>query len=288
MPTKQQPERSVARTYRAAIKLGENYVTLEETITLPIGATEEEIAQAVALGWTIYAAQHTAVAEQITQAGANAPKALAPAPRLASLKQRGYIDGMAEQLNIAPEDLIAEAARLGVTSWEEMTHEQASHLIDALKTRVAEMEARIAEDHAEQDRCGAEGRVQRQGPGRHTTPRTDPERLSSVCEVLRQAEAAAGIGRREAPAQGERQITIREPNAPASDAQLNLIVSETAGMSNPMLESKQAQLNGAAGQKVRINDLRNKEKLVGLGLTKAQASAVIRALKAGLVGARAA
>jgi hypothetical protein len=289
MATKPQTDRNVSRTYRAAIRLGENYVTLEETITLPLHATDEEVAQAVALGWMIYTAQQSAIAEQIANVEANAPKAPAPAPKPASQKQRAYIDSMFEQLNIVPENQIAEAAHFGVTSWEEMTHDQASHMIDALKPRVAELEARNAhQEHTQREqRQSQDCTPRRQGPGRNSP---DPARVRAAREVLHQAEQTAGIGRREAPepAEGERQITIKEPDAPASDAQLNLIVRETAGMNNEMLQSKQAQLNRAADQKVKVNDLRNKEKLQALGLNKAQASAVIQALKAGIVGARAA
>jgi hypothetical protein len=48
------PEATVSRTYRAAIRIGEDYVTLEETIVLPLDASDEEVAKAVDLGWRIY------------------------------------------------------------------------------------------------------------------------------------------------------------------------------------------------------------------------------------------
>jgi hypothetical protein len=35
-------DRTVARTYRAAIRIGEDFITLEETIALPIDASDEE------------------------------------------------------------------------------------------------------------------------------------------------------------------------------------------------------------------------------------------------------
>jgi len=43
-PRKSGEERLVSRTYRAAIRLGEDFITLEETITLPLDASDEEVA----------------------------------------------------------------------------------------------------------------------------------------------------------------------------------------------------------------------------------------------------
>ena len=47
MPTPRNDERSVTRTYRAAVRLGEDFITLEETVTLPLDATDEEVQKAV-------------------------------------------------------------------------------------------------------------------------------------------------------------------------------------------------------------------------------------------------
>ena len=46
-PRKSSDERLVSRTYRAAIRLGEDFITLEETISLPLDASDEEVTQAV-------------------------------------------------------------------------------------------------------------------------------------------------------------------------------------------------------------------------------------------------
>jgi hypothetical protein len=65
---KAQHEPSVSRTYRAAVKIGEDYVTIEETITLDVDATDAQIAQAVELGWRIFKAQQDSAKAQILEA----------------------------------------------------------------------------------------------------------------------------------------------------------------------------------------------------------------------------
>ena len=76
-PRKGSDERLVSRTYRAAIRIGEDFITLEETITLPLDAADEEVAQAIDLGWRIYRAQREAAESQIgdirSTVGAPAP-----------------------------------------------------------------------------------------------------------------------------------------------------------------------------------------------------------------------
>ena len=49
-PRKNSDERMVSRTYRAAIRIGEDFITMEETIALPLDASDEEVTQAVDLG----------------------------------------------------------------------------------------------------------------------------------------------------------------------------------------------------------------------------------------------
>jgi hypothetical protein len=49
-----QPERGVTRIYRVASKIGEDFHTVEMTVTLPVGATDAEIAEAIDLGTRIY------------------------------------------------------------------------------------------------------------------------------------------------------------------------------------------------------------------------------------------
>src|SRR5204863_10039203 len=65
-PRKSGDERLVSRTYRAAIRIGEDFITLGETVTLPLDASDEEVAQAVDLRWRIYRAQREAAEAQIT------------------------------------------------------------------------------------------------------------------------------------------------------------------------------------------------------------------------------
>ena len=48
---------TIARTFRTAMRIGEDFITLEETITMPTDATDDDLEQAVQLGWRIYRAQ---------------------------------------------------------------------------------------------------------------------------------------------------------------------------------------------------------------------------------------
>ena len=64
-------EALVSRTYRAAIKSGDDYITIEETISLPPTASDSEIAQAVDTGLRIFRAQQSAVEAQMAELGAS-------------------------------------------------------------------------------------------------------------------------------------------------------------------------------------------------------------------------
>jgi hypothetical protein len=138
-PATEQP-RGISRTYRAAIRLGEDYLTLEETITLSIDASDDEISQAVDLGWRIYAAQRAAAELQVSEIRAGMP-AVQPSIRLrdpeipASDKQRNYIVTLQTQLGWSSEQLTAYAGEQAV-DLVSMTKGQASAFIDSLK-RVA-------------------------------------------------------------------------------------------------------------------------------------------------------
>ena len=57
MPTPSRTDAGVTRTLRAALKIGEDYVTIEESITLARDASDADIQAAVALGWRIYTQQ---------------------------------------------------------------------------------------------------------------------------------------------------------------------------------------------------------------------------------------
>jgi hypothetical protein len=123
---------SITRTMRAAIRIGEDFYTLEETITLPADANEAAITQAVALGWQIYRAQRAAAEAQIEEMRGS----IVAAPILASEKQRNYIAALQTQAGWSSEQLAHAATGLGF-DLATMTHAQASVLIDAMKNNQA-------------------------------------------------------------------------------------------------------------------------------------------------------
>src|SRR5919199_1628984 len=112
-PRKSGDERTVSRTYRAAIRIGEDFITLEETIALPLDASDDEVAQAVELGWRIYRAQKEAAEAQIADIrgtiGAPAPITVRDPDSPASDKQRNYIATLQENLTWSSEQLAAYA-----------------------------------------------------------------------------------------------------------------------------------------------------------------------------------
>jgi hypothetical protein len=135
-PRKSGDDRLVSRTYRAAIRLGEDFITLEETISLPLDASDEEVTQAVDLGWRIYRAQREAAEAQITDVRGSAP---APAPITirdpdapASDNQRNYIANLQDKLAWNSEQLATYADEQQV-DLVTMTKGQASTFIDGLK-----------------------------------------------------------------------------------------------------------------------------------------------------------
>ena len=135
-PHAEQPHRMVTRTYRAAVRLGEDFITLEETISLPIDASDEEVVQAVDLGWRIYRAQRAAVEEQVThvrETGAHAaPITIKDPDAPASDKQRNYIAALQDELTWTSEQ-IGGYAREQQIDLVTMTKGQASSFIDGLK-----------------------------------------------------------------------------------------------------------------------------------------------------------
>jgi hypothetical protein len=152
-------DRTIARTYRAAIRIGDDFITLEETITLPLDAADDEVAQAVDLGWRIYRAQRAAAEAQIAEirAAAGTPPAITvrdpDAP--ASERQRTYIGTLQESLGWSGEQLAAYAAEQHVDLIA-LTKGQASAFIDELK-KLAEERASYtpAPQAAELARAGA-------------------------------------------------------------------------------------------------------------------------------------
>ncbi|MGQ9895188.1 MAG: hypothetical protein ACUVSY_15435, partial [Roseiflexus sp.] len=137
-------EATVSRTYRAAIRIGEDYITLEETIVLPLDAGDEEVAKAVDLGWRIYRAQREAIDTQI--AGIRETQPAPPSPTIrdpdapASERQRHYIAALQEDLAWTNEQLASYAQEHHV-DLVTMTKGQASTFIDSLKKIAEERQA---------------------------------------------------------------------------------------------------------------------------------------------------
>jgi hypothetical protein len=132
-------QQTVTRTYRAAVRLGEDFVTLEETITLPLQASDDEIQQAVSLGWRIYQAQQESLEAQVASLRESRPAASAPGSRTirnpeapASDKQRQLIGTLQQNLHWSEQQLAAHAMQRG-TPLAQLTKGQASAFIDDLK-----------------------------------------------------------------------------------------------------------------------------------------------------------
>jgi hypothetical protein len=149
---------TVTRTYRASIRIGDDFMTLEETVSLPLDASDEDIAQAVALGWRIYQAQQESLEAQVAQmreARLAAAPAASSTPTIrepdapASERQRSYINRLQQGLAWSDEQLAHYASEQGVRLVD-LTRGQASNFIDGLK-RLAE------EQPAYQTEAGAAG-----------------------------------------------------------------------------------------------------------------------------------
>jgi hypothetical protein len=129
-------QRMVSRTYRAAIRIGEDFITMEETIALPLDASDEEVTQAVDLGWRIFRAQREAADAQVTDIrsaiGTPAPITVRDPDSPASDKQRNYIVTLQDNLAWNSEHLAAYAEEQSV-DLVTMTKGQASLFIDGLK-----------------------------------------------------------------------------------------------------------------------------------------------------------
>ncbi|HMO56095.1 MAG TPA: hypothetical protein PKA05_10515 [Roseiflexaceae bacterium] len=159
---KNDEQRSVTRTYRAAIRIGEDFITLEETITLPIDASDDDVTRAVDLGWRIYQAQRGAVDAQVggireTMGTATAITVRDPdAP--ASEKQRNYISALQEDLSWTSDQLggYAHEQQIDLVT---MTKGQASAFIDGLK--------KLAEERVA---YGDGGRVRSAARGENSQP----------------------------------------------------------------------------------------------------------------------
>jgi hypothetical protein len=131
-------ESLVTRTYRAAIKSGDDYITIEETISLPPTASDNEIAEAVDTGLRIFRAQQSAVEAQmaaIRDAHPAAPLRIADPDAPASEKQRSYLEYLVTTLELSDAQM-QTTLREHNTSYETLTKSQASEIIDRLKGQV--------------------------------------------------------------------------------------------------------------------------------------------------------
>lgn len=126
--------KTITRTYRASIRIGEDFITLEEVVCLPLGATDEDISLAVDLGWRIYRAQREAVQEQVAdvRGGAAQPMTIKEPDAPASDKQRNFIAKLQGDLGWSSEQLAVYAGEQG-TDLVSLTKSQASTFIDGLK-----------------------------------------------------------------------------------------------------------------------------------------------------------
>jgi hypothetical protein len=252
-------QQSIMRIYRVAIKHGEDYTTVEDAVTLPVGASQELIDQAVATGLAIFEAQRLAVEAQISQIRQSAP-APTPEPE-ASDGQRKLIDNLANEIGMSHEELGELAAKNGVESWETLTKRQAGVLIDELKRRKAALSERPR--HEEPPTRQRQEPQATQGPTRRGPP---AEQLTRARAAQAEAHERAGM-----PAPGDR---IRNLNDPATDAQLRAITREVNKKGDRRLTALAGQMRAVVGE-INPKDLRDPEFLDDLQLTKGQASQLI-------------
>lgn len=140
-------EPQITRTFRAAIRCGEDFITVEETIALPIDASDGDIARAMELGRRIFDAQRQAAADQIEEIRPRASAPTAPSgggagytgdpfsslPDMpATMKQRNYIAMLQDKLDWSNEQLAAFAQERSV-DLVDMTKPQASAMIEEMK-----------------------------------------------------------------------------------------------------------------------------------------------------------
>ena len=129
-----QPERGVTRIYRVASKIGEDFHTVEMTVTLPVGATDAEITEAIDLGTRIYQAQSTAMLAEISALRAAIP----PVPLLRpSPPTQPQLDKVGQlQARLSAATTAAVYKELNIPGVAPQTKAQASALIDRLKAIV--------------------------------------------------------------------------------------------------------------------------------------------------------
>ena len=129
-------EPMVTRTLRAAVKIGDDYYTVEETITLPPGATEAQIDAAIDTGRRIYEAQRVAVSTQLgtlrEDARSSAGTASAAADTPASDKQRHFLERIGGDLGWSTARVADFARSVVEADLQTLTKDQASRVIDGL------------------------------------------------------------------------------------------------------------------------------------------------------------
>jgi hypothetical protein len=126
-----QPEHGVTRTYRVASKIGEDFHTVEMTVTLPVGATDAEIAEAIDLGTRIYQAQSTAMLAEIGALRAALPSTPPPQPAPPTRPQLDKVGQLQARVSIAT--IAAVYRELHIPGVSPQTKAQASALLDRLK-----------------------------------------------------------------------------------------------------------------------------------------------------------
>lgn len=189
---------SVTRTFRAAIRVGEDFYTVEEVVTLPLAATDDEIAQAVALGERIYLAQRAAAEAQVRElrdqvATSPLPVQIREPDAPASDKQRQYMDYLVTELGWDGGRLHAYAGerQLDILT---LTKREASELIDGLKVLLAERNG-VAQQHdgprpADQAN-GKHAAPERRAAPQGVAPAARPQQLPAMNErvTMRQLRA---------------------------------------------------------------------------------------------------
>jgi hypothetical protein len=129
----------ITRTLRADLRLGDDAVTLEVSVTLPLDADDGQLARAVALSRQLHEQHYpefTRQLQQLRETAAGPPRtnesAAGREAEPASERQQNYIAALQEDLGWSDAQLIAFARRCGceLTS---LTRRQASQLIEELR-----------------------------------------------------------------------------------------------------------------------------------------------------------
>lgn len=236
---RKQDERLVSRTYRAALRLGEDFITIEETIALPIDADDDEIALAVNTGWRIYQAQRESVEGQIQQLREQQPQptiAIRDPEAPASEKQRNFVGALQDELRWNDEQLARYSSEQGI-DLVTMTKGQASGFIDGLK--------RLAEERASYSGNAAETQPQAAQPA---VPAASPPTQASAPERTRASTPAS-----------EKQLRALHQIAQERDFDLNAEAQQRYQVAAADLTLEQASALLTLWQRPRTNGQRRLE-----------------------------